>query len=50
MKKFLKKIKHAIIYIIVAPAAAIHIAYQVWYFREFCLKSGSAEPSEDSGK
>lgn len=42
MKKFLKKLKHGIIYLFVAPAAIIHAAYQVWYFREFYLKSGPA--------
>ena len=50
MKKFLKKLKHGIIYLFVAPAAIIHTAYQVWYFREFYLKSGPAEPSEHVGK
>lgn len=50
MKKFLKKLKHGIIYLLVAPAAIIHTAYQVWYFREFYLKSGPAEPAEHVGK
>jgi hypothetical protein len=50
MKKFLKKLKHGIIYLIAAPAAVIHTAYQVWYFREFYLKSGAAKPSENVGK
>lgn len=49
MKKFLKKLKHGIIYLFVAPAAIIHAAYQVWYFREFYLKSGPAEPAEHVG-
>ena len=35
MRKLLKKIRDAIICIVVAPAAVIHIAYQVWYFREY---------------
>lgn len=49
LKSILKKIRDAIICIVVAPAAVIHIAYQVWYFREN-LKSRMAEPAEDSGE
>jgi hypothetical protein len=49
MKKILKKIRDAIICIIVTPAAAIHIAYQVWYFREY-LNSLAAKPSEKRGE
>ena len=39
MRKLLKKIRDAIICIIVTPAAVIHIAYQVWYFREYLNSS-----------
>ena len=46
MRKFWKKIRDAIICIVVAPAAAIHIAYQVWYFRDTYLRSGTTEPAE----
>jgi hypothetical protein len=49
MKKILKKIRDAIICIIVTPAAVIHIAYQVWYFREY-LNSLAAKPSEKRGE
>lgn len=46
LKSILKKIRDAVICIVVAPAAVIHIAYQVWYFRDTYLKSGTPEPAE----
>lgn len=46
MKKFLKKLKLGIICILVAPAAAIHIAYQVWYFKNYMIKSGPEEKQQ----
>ena len=49
LKSILKKIRDAIICIIVTPAAVIHIAYQVWYFREY-LNSLAAKPSEKRGE
>lgn len=50
MRSIIRKIKHGIIYLVAAPAAIIHMAYQVWYCREFCLKSGPAEPAEQIGQ
>lgn len=52
MKNLLKNIGYAVICIIVAPAAVIHIAYRTWYFRHFVIGpasrkgSGQAKPSK----
>lgn len=47
----LAKIWLKIICILVAPAAAIHIAYQVWYFKNYMIKGGPEEtPKEKQQK
>jgi hypothetical protein len=50
MKKFLFNIWTAFILILVAPAAIIHIWYQVWYFRHFVLKGIDDLPVDQQKK
>ena len=43
----LAKIWLKIICILVAPAAVIHIAYQVWYFKNYMIKGGPKSKPEE---
>ena len=38
IKNILKNIGYGIMLIFVAPAAVIHIAYRIWYFKHFILR------------
>ena len=38
IKNILKNIGYGIMLIFVDPAAVIHIAYRIWYFKHFILR------------
>lgn len=48
MKNLLKNIGYAVICIIAAPAAVIHIAYCTWYFKHFMIGPANRKGSRQA--